>query len=107
MAAGPPGADREPSSGEVLTGDLNLLRIQATVQYRVASPVDFVLRAEQLEPLLARSAEASISRGISAYRASSGSASHEPAGSNQTGTRRRSRAAKRSQRSRGFTERGV
>ena len=36
--AGPAGSDLEPSAGEVMTGDLNLLRFQATVQYRVARP---------------------------------------------------------------------
>jgi membrane protease subunit HflK len=65
--SGSAGADREPSAGESLTGDLNLIRIQATVQYRVASPVDFVLRAEQAEPLLARSAEASISQAVARH----------------------------------------
>src|SRR5437763_2730003 len=62
--AGPPGADREASAGEALTGDLNLVRIQATVQYRVARPVDYVLHAEPAEPLLARAAEASLARAL-------------------------------------------
>jgi modulator of FtsH protease HflK len=57
-------ADAEPSSGEAMTGDLNLLRIQVTVQYRVARPVDFVLHSEDTEPLLLRSAEASVSRAL-------------------------------------------
>jgi modulator of FtsH protease HflK len=54
----------EPAAGEVMTGDLNLLRFQATVQYRVARPVDFVLRAQQVEPLLATAAEASVARAL-------------------------------------------
>jgi membrane protease subunit HflK len=62
--AGPAGSDREPSAGEVMTGDLNLLRFQATVQYRVARPVDYVVRVDQIEPLLATSAEASVSRAL-------------------------------------------
>jgi membrane protease subunit HflK len=62
--AGPPRADLEPSLGEVMTGDLNLVRIQATVQYRVANPVDYVLRAEPVEPLLARAADASLARAL-------------------------------------------
>ena len=62
--AGPAGSDLEPSAGEVMTGDLNLLRFQATVQYRVARPVDYVLRVDQVEPLLATSAEASVSRAL-------------------------------------------
>ena len=62
--AGPAGSDLEPAAGEVMTGDLNLLRFQATVQYRVARPVDYVLRVDQVEPLLATSAEASVSRAL-------------------------------------------
>jgi membrane protease subunit HflK len=62
--AGPPGGDREPSTGEALTGDLNLVQIQGTVQYRVAQPVDFVLRAEAVDSLLARSAEARMARAL-------------------------------------------
>jgi membrane protease subunit HflK len=64
--AGTAGADLEPSAGEVMTGDLNLLRIQATVQYRVVSPADFVLQSSQVEPLLTISAEASVSRALAA-----------------------------------------
>jgi membrane protease subunit HflK len=56
--------DVEPSAGEVLTGDLNLLRFQATVQYRVAGPVEYALRAEKVEPLVARAAEASVTRAL-------------------------------------------
>ncbi len=60
--AGTPAHDQEPSEGEALTGDLNLVRIQATIQYRVARPVDYIARAEQVEPLLIRSTEGSLSR---------------------------------------------
>jgi modulator of FtsH protease HflK len=62
--AGPAGSDLEPSAGEVMTGDLNLLRFQATVQYRVAHPVEYVVRVDQVEPLLTLSAEASVSRSL-------------------------------------------
>jgi len=62
--AGPAASDLEPSAGEVMTGDLNLLRYQATVQYRVARPVDYVLRTSLAEPLLATSAEASVCRAL-------------------------------------------
>jgi membrane protease subunit HflK len=65
--AGPAGADLEPAAGEVMTGDLNLLRFQATVQYRITRPADFVLRATQVEPLLATSAEASVARALAAH----------------------------------------
>jgi modulator of FtsH protease HflK len=56
--------DFEPSTGEAMTGDLNLLRIQVTVQYRVARPVDYVLHSDDAEPLLLRSAESSVSRAL-------------------------------------------
>jgi len=64
--AGIAGSDLEPSAGEVMTGDLNLLRIQATVQYRVVRPADFLLRALEVEPLLTMAAEASVSRALAA-----------------------------------------
>jgi membrane protease subunit HflK len=62
--SGTPAADQEASAGEVLTGDLNLLRIEAILQYRVATPVDYVLQSGQIEPLLARAVEASLSRSL-------------------------------------------
>jgi membrane protease subunit HflK len=62
---GPADANREPSSGELLTGDLNFLRVQATVQYRVRDPANFVLRAERVEPILIRAAEAAIAAALS------------------------------------------
>jgi membrane protease subunit HflK len=62
--SGPPRADQEPSEGEALTGDLNLVRIQATIQYRVANPRDFVVKAEQVESLLIRASEGSLSKAL-------------------------------------------
>jgi membrane protease subunit HflK len=62
--AGAGTADSEPSAGEFMTGDLNLLRMQATVQFRVAKPVDYVLRVEQVEPLLSGLAEAALTRAL-------------------------------------------
>ena len=53
--------DLDPSSGEAMTGDLNLLRIQVTVQYRAARPVDYVLHCEDVERLLRKAAESSVS----------------------------------------------
>jgi modulator of FtsH protease HflK len=64
--AGAAGPREEPSSGEAMTGDLNLLRIQATVQYRVSRPRDYVLKAQEVEPLLGRAAGASVSRALAA-----------------------------------------
>ncbi len=62
--AGTPAADQEPSSGEMVTGDLNLLQIEATVQYRVADPVDHALHAGRGDEWLSRAAEASLSRAM-------------------------------------------
>jgi membrane protease subunit HflK len=61
---GLPAADQEPSAGELLTGDLNLVRIEATLQYRVSDPVDHALRSDHAEDLLARAAEAGLSRSL-------------------------------------------
>jgi membrane protease subunit HflK len=57
-------AGLDPSAGEAMTGDLNLLRIQVTVQYRVSRPVDYVLHSEDVEPLLLKAAESSVSRAL-------------------------------------------
>lgn len=64
--AGIPGRDDDPGAGEFLTGDKNLVRLRAVVQYRVADPVAFVLNADQAQGLLARLAEASLCRALSA-----------------------------------------
>jgi membrane protease subunit HflK len=62
--AGPASVDREPSAGEVMTGDLNLLRVEATLQYRVADAVAHALRSDQAEDLLALAAEAGLARSL-------------------------------------------
>jgi membrane protease subunit HflK len=62
--AGVAGPDEEPSAGEFLTGDLNLLRIRATVQYRIAQPAVFVTRSNAIEPVLNRLTEASLTRAL-------------------------------------------
>lgn len=59
-----PGAGDEPGAGEFLTGDLNLLRAEATVQYRVDDAAAFALRAAEVEPLLARLADAALARSL-------------------------------------------
>src|SRR5262249_2349514 len=41
-----------------------LLRAEATVQYRVADPSAFTLRASEVEPLLRRLAESALSRAL-------------------------------------------
>ncbi len=58
------GSDSDMGSGEYLTGDLNLIRAQAIVQYRVADPAAYVTKAEQVEPILRRIAEASLARAL-------------------------------------------
>ncbi len=65
--AGTAPADQDPSAGEALTGDLNLVRIQATVQFRVGNPVEYVFQSEHIEPLLVRSAESSFSRTLARH----------------------------------------
>ena len=62
--AGTPGPADEPGAGEYLTGDLNLLRARGVVQYRVADPVAFVLRAAEVEPLLLRLTESGLARAL-------------------------------------------
>jgi membrane protease subunit HflK len=63
-SAGPAGADVEAGEGERMTGDLNLLRFRATVQYRVARATLYVLRAQEVSRLLANAAESSVSRAL-------------------------------------------
>jgi len=62
--SGPASSDFEPSAGEFMTGDLNIVRVQATIQYRAADAADYVLRAERLEPLMSRLAEAELTRAM-------------------------------------------
>jgi modulator of FtsH protease HflK len=64
-SAGTAGLDDEPSSGEVMSGDLNLLKVQATVQYRVSKPRDYAFRVDAVDPLLSKAATAAIARAVS------------------------------------------
>ncbi|MDR3636655.1 MAG: protease modulator HflK [Isosphaeraceae bacterium] len=64
---GTPGAADAPDAGEYLTGDLNLLRAEAAVQYRVSDPAAFVTRASAVGPLLERLVEASLSRALARH----------------------------------------
>jgi membrane protease subunit HflK len=57
-------AGDNPAAGEFVTGDLNLVRVQAIVQYRVASAAEMVVATEGLETMLDRLAEASLSRAL-------------------------------------------
>lgn len=65
--ASTPGAADAPDAGEYLTGDLNLLRAEATVQYRVTDPAAFATRAASLDALLLRRVEASLSRALARH----------------------------------------
>lgn len=62
--AGTPGPNDAPGAGEMLTGDLNLLRVRAVLQYRVADPKAYVLRARDVRGLLERITEAGLARAI-------------------------------------------
>ncbi|CAN5892646.1 FtsH protease activity modulator HflK [soil metagenome] len=62
---GVPGPGEEPGAGEYLTGDRNIVRARAVVQYRVADPVAFVLRSRDRELLLERLAESALVRALS------------------------------------------
>jgi len=65
VGTGPDAAgDADPGADEFLTGDLNLVRVRAVVQYRVASPDLTVVRSGDVEALLERLAEASLSRSL-------------------------------------------
>jgi membrane protease subunit HflK len=59
-----PGPDDEPGAGEYLTGDLNLIRARAVIQYRVADPVKFVLAAADRAAALDRLAESCLARAL-------------------------------------------
>ncbi|WP_169975057.1 protease modulator HflK [Tautonia rosea] len=63
--AGIPGASDAPGAGEFLSGDQNVLRAEAVVQYRVADPVAFVVAVDRREALLVALGEASLSRALS------------------------------------------
>ena len=57
-------ADGDPGEDEFLTGDLNLVRVRAVIQYRVASPALLVVRSGDVGALLERLAEASLSHSL-------------------------------------------
>jgi membrane protease subunit HflK len=59
-----PSASEEPGSGEFLTADLNIVRAEATIQFRIADPVAFVLAGDDVVPILKRLSEASVGRSL-------------------------------------------
>jgi membrane protease subunit HflK len=62
--AGVAGPGEAPGSGEFLSGDLNLLRAEAVVQYRAADPVAFVLAADRIDGLLAGLGDSAMGRAL-------------------------------------------
>jgi membrane protease subunit HflK len=56
--------DAVPGVEEFLTGDLNLVRVRAVIQYRVASPADFIVRSEDVGVLIERLGEARLSHAL-------------------------------------------
>ncbi|MFO0890203.1 MAG: SPFH domain-containing protein [Isosphaeraceae bacterium] len=64
LVVGPDDLDAEPAGGEFLTGDLNLIRIQAVVQYRVSDPATWVVRAAEADSILARLASSAVSSAL-------------------------------------------
>ena len=63
--AGAPLARRpDPEADDVLTGDLNLVTAQVTLQYRVSDPAAFLFAAGSVEEALARATEAALTRSV-------------------------------------------
>jgi membrane protease subunit HflK len=58
------GLEAAAGADEFLTGDLNLVRMRAVVQYRVARPAELMARSADVGALLERLAEASLSRAL-------------------------------------------
>jgi membrane protease subunit HflK len=54
----------DPSRDDFLTGDLNLVMVEAIVQYRVADPVQFLFGARSVEGNLAAAAESALLRAM-------------------------------------------
>jgi membrane protease subunit HflK len=54
----------DPEADDVLTGDLNLVTAQATLQYRVSDPVSFLYRTASVETLLAAATEAALTEAL-------------------------------------------
>src|SRR5262249_37626780 len=51
---------------DVLTGDLNLVTAQATLQYRIAEPAQFLFAARSVEQTLALATESALARSMAA-----------------------------------------
>jgi modulator of FtsH protease HflK len=70
VGASDPGAaplSRAPAAADdFLTGDLNLVTVQAQVQFRVVEPVDYLFRAASADASLAALAESALARALAA-----------------------------------------
>jgi membrane protease subunit HflK len=64
--AAPLARSPDPASDDVLTGDLNLVTAQATLQYRVADPVRFLFRAGSTDAALRMATESALTRAVAA-----------------------------------------
>ncbi|RUL87609.1 protease modulator HflK [Tautonia sociabilis] len=62
--SGVPGPEDAPGEGEFLSGDLNLIRAEAVVQYRASDPVAFSLAGDRVEPLLAGLGESALASAL-------------------------------------------
>jgi membrane protease subunit HflK len=60
-----PGSEDSPGAGEFLSGDLNLIRAEAIVQFRIADPIAFVLASDRIDNLLLGLGESALSRALS------------------------------------------
>ncbi len=60
--AAPLSRTADPSTDDRLTGDLNLVSAQATLQYRVSDPVAFLFASGSVETALSATVEAALTR---------------------------------------------
>lgn len=63
-AAAPLSRRPDPEADDVLTGDLNLVTAQVTLQYRVADPARFLFGAASIDEALTRITEAALMRSV-------------------------------------------
>ncbi|RUL86191.1 FtsH protease activity modulator HflK [Tautonia sociabilis] len=58
----------DPEADDVLTGDLNLVTAQVTLQYRVSDPTRFLFASTSIEDALSRATEAALTRAVASRR---------------------------------------
>jgi membrane protease subunit HflK len=64
MQAAPLARSPDPDGDDFLTGDLNLVTVEAIVQYRVADPARFLFTAPSVEASLAAAGESALMRAM-------------------------------------------